>query len=355
MTAESFGDEVYLKNDEEGATCNHQFEAQSLARAPPEAMANSEPNGAFSRAPLGHAKRRTESSMGEDFAEGPGQDQIASIARSQDRIIQATANVRASSASLMNVAEENFEVEDSEEQGEEENDFVSDSCSSELANQEGNFTISGGATAAKTLIRIEDATAGIASGSSAWTVGSGHQSAVSDDLKMTEHPASLDGEVRSDGVSPLSDYSDLFLGSSVDFALPFPELSEGGGGAFDLDDTLLPDLEAVREYSDGGGAKIQPCMLCQPTGDNTSSPQRQTTAKVNYQQIPLTQKSGFVSSAMLAPLPPSQLPPIAETESSFERQRTGSSSGNGASPVTVAETSPLVLGNSFLNEPVLMH
>jgi hypothetical protein len=58
---------------------------------------------------------------------------------------------------------------------------------------------------------------------------------------------------------------------------------------------------------------------------------------------------------MLAPLPPSQLPPIAETESSFERQRTGSSSGNGASPVTVAETSPLVLGNSFLNEPVLMH
>jgi hypothetical protein len=73
---------------------------------------------------------------------------------------------------------------------------------------------------------------------------------------MTAHPATLRGEGRSDGVSALSDYSDLFLGSSVDFVLPFPDLLEGGGGAFDLDDTLLPDLEAVREYSDGGGAEI---------------------------------------------------------------------------------------------------
>jgi hypothetical protein len=62
---------------------------------------------------------------------------------------------------------------------------------------------------------------------------------------------------------------------------------------------------------------------------------------IDSQKQSLTQKLGFKPSAMLAPLPPLLLQPIAETESSFERQTAGSNS-IGVSPTTVSDLSPLV-------------
>jgi hypothetical protein len=345
VTAELLGDEVFSNTDNKSNVSNQPVKAcgtkeQDSIKIPSKEklsvakcmLTEYEANGAFARACSSRAKRSNGSSMQKESEAGLGRERSPVMHRTSGRITQATTKVRASMAS----DEDSSEMEDTEEEGGGQSNKVSELCSSVLAKQKKeDIAVAGAALVAQPLVKRVAATKGFVSEPSTWPIGCAIQSDLKDPI-MTAHPATLGGEGRGDGASALSDYSDLFLGSNIDFVLPFSDLSEWNGDAFDLDDTFVPDLGQVQEYSDGGRAEIQPCVLSQSSGDNNTSPQWKAPAEANYQQISLTQKLGF-NFSMLPPLPPS-LPLIVEK---FERQ-SGVSSSNGGFPVTAGSLSTLM-------------
>ena len=293
VTAESFGGEVHSSEVvEEGNTHPQQAKTsqhqKSMVIAPFTMAVGLVNEGALTRASSRRAKRCNASPRHEEFAASSSDRRYPAMVRTSGRIVHGTAKTRASAASN----EDSSEVDGSKEEGRKQNELVADSYSAVLQTvaikENEEFDMAGILADTKSLRKRLEAPEGDVSGSSTRPVGCALQFVSSDNPLNTADAVTLEGKCRSDGASALSDYSDLFLGSSVDFVLPFPELSEWGGGAFDLDDAFMPDLEPVREYSGGGGAEMKPCVLSQRTGDNTASPQWQAQAEMMYQQIPLT-------------------------------------------------------------------
>jgi len=168
VTAESLGDEAHSKVVKEANSCNHHTRAiwtsPSTKRAllgtesssAPSGVADCVTNGALTRASTRHAysaRRSNESSMQEATAVGSGWNRNDAIVRTSGRIIRPTAKIRAFATSSAEVAEEELDMEGSEKESEEENEFVTDSSSSVLAIKSENVAAAGIATAAKSMVK----------------------------------------------------------------------------------------------------------------------------------------------------------------------------------------------------------
>jgi hypothetical protein len=91
--------------------------------------------------------------MQEATAVGSGWNRNYAIVRTSGRIIRPTAKIRAFATSSAEVAEEELDMEGSEKESEEENEFVTDSSSSVLAIKSENVAAAGIATAAKSMVK----------------------------------------------------------------------------------------------------------------------------------------------------------------------------------------------------------